>query len=756
MPLLWLSLAFLLGLLLGDGLPGAPAWLWLVFAALSVPLVIIESRWGSPLPSLARWRAFTRLPAAALLLAVLIGAGRYRLAHLPPNQHDLAWYNDRGALTLTGVIANDPAPNHLQPRLTIRVDQLVSEAGASQAVRGRLQVTLPPGDWRYGDRLQLTGIPRTPSENADFSYRDYLERHGISSIMYRPQIRVLARGRGNWLMAGLYALRRRGYEVIQAGLPLPEAALLSGILLGVESDIPQELNRAYQVTGTAHIIAISGFNMSILAGLIALLVGRWVRVRWRAFLVTIGAIALYTLLVGANPPVVRAAVMSGMSLFGAQIGRRGVGLNTLAFNAAAMSLISPDLPWDIGFQLSFCATLGLVLFAEPAQDAIHAWLERRSASPAIRALAGGFNEYLLLTLAAQVAVLPVLAYHFRRVSLISVIANPLVLPPQPLILILGGAAMLLGIIWLPLGRVGLALVWALLAYSNRVVEALARVPVAEVPVGSFAPLLVIACFAALLLASPVTRKLFAIRLRVSPMVILTAGALMVLLLWRAALARPDGMLTVTVLNQPGGTAVLARTPGGEMLLLDAGESANALGDALSQRAPPLGARIDWLLVSRVESGRLYALASLVERYPIGGALIPAEALESSAGERLEDALYQRRTPLIPLSGTGRCVGNDELRACLQPAGDATVFTLNYGEFHLLVPGEAPPAALLTVGGRSIVLLDGVENLADWLATQPQALVLPERSEACPACLDLSAYRWITFRTDGQRLWVSGE
>jgi competence protein ComEC len=228
-------------------------------------------------------------------------------------------------------------------------------------------------------------------------------------------------------------------------------SLLAGILLGVENGIPQRVQQAFQDTGTAHIIAISGFNISIISALFAslfiLLLGK--RRRWLAAGLSLVVIAFYAVLVGAGASVVRAAIMGGLTLFAVQLGRRQDGLNSLAFVAALMVLFNPILLWDVGFQLSFMATLGLVLYAGPLSQAFTRLASARLPQATVERLTHPVGEYFLFTLAALLTTLPVTVYHFQRLSLSSLVANPLVLPAQPPVMVLGGLAVLLGLIFQP-------------------------------------------------------------------------------------------------------------------------------------------------------------------------------------------------------------------------------------------------------------------------------------------------------------------
>ncbi len=163
-------------------------------------------------------------------------------------------------------------------------------------------------------------------------------------------------------------------------------------------------------------------------------------------------LSLYTVLVGADAAVVRAAIMGGFALFARQVGRRQQALNTMAFTAALMALGDPQVPWDVGFQFSFAATLGLVLYAQPMQDGFANLLSRRMEKSKARKIAAPVGEYILFTFAAQITTLPIMAYHFGAISWVAFLANPTILPTQPPTMTLGGLALILGVLYLPLGN----------------------------------------------------------------------------------------------------------------------------------------------------------------------------------------------------------------------------------------------------------------------------------------------------------------
>jgi competence protein ComEC len=186
------------------------------------------------------------------------------------------------------------------------------------------------------------------------------------------------------------------------------------------------------------------------------------------------AIAAYTVLVGAQASVVRAAIMGSIGLVGQAIGRRQAGANTLVFTAATMCAFNPGVLGDAGFLLSFFATLGLILYAEPLQTWFANLASRRMSSELAQRISGPVGEYFLFTTAAQATTLPVILVIFGRLSISSAVANPLILPAQPPVIVLGGIAVMAGMALPQAGDLLAHLVTPLLAYTIQIVEWLGR------------------------------------------------------------------------------------------------------------------------------------------------------------------------------------------------------------------------------------------------------------------------------------------
>ncbi len=488
MTLFVLALVWLLGIGLGAQVPlSVPQWLILAVLPLAASLLFRHRR--SAL-------------VFGLLLVLFLGATRYQANFQEPTPDDIRRLNDLGELVrLTGIVVDYPDERDSYTGLRVRVEEVEQDEGTRPAQGLVLVYASRRTDWAYGDVVEAVGRLETPPEFPDFSYRDYLARQGIHSQMPLARVTRLDAGHGNPVLQRVYAYRAHAQAVLRVLIPEPEASLLAGILLGIESGIPAALRQAYNTTGTAHIIAISGFNIAIIAGLFSRLFTRWLGARRGALAALLG-IAVYTVLVGASASVIRAALMAGLAIVAQRTGRQGDALAGLGAAAIVMTAADPTTLWDVGFQLSFGATLGLVLYADPLKKAVVRTISRWTTNQRATRLAGPVGEYALFTLAAQVTTLPLTATYFHRLSLVSWLANPLVLPAQPAVMVLGGMAAMAGSVWLPLGRPLAWIAWPFVAYTNRMVEWFAGWPAASLPLGTVGPFVVGLYYALLIRVDP--------------------------------------------------------------------------------------------------------------------------------------------------------------------------------------------------------------------------------------------------------------
>ena len=720
MPLFWLSISFLAGILLA-ALQSLPHLVWLAFAGLAVFYAAISSRlfilichhWGRFLGRMLGFLPFwgiaglvrfqkilarMRLPAGWLLVAFCLGGFRYQSAQPIIRPTDLAFYNDTHEfIILDGWLVEPPDLRDQYSLLRLQVDRL-RFAGQTQArpVSGQLLVRTAPGvSWEYGDRLRLDGGLVAPPEQEDFSYRRYLARQGIYSYMATNQVMRVGSGEGNRVIAAAYHLRQRALDLVYQYWPDPEASLLAGILLGMEEGIPADVAEAFRDTGTAHIIAISGSNIAIIAGFVAATLGRLMDARRRFWVAGLSTLLVlgYAFLVGWDAAVVRAAIMGGVALFAAPFGRRPNGLNSLAFVASVMAFFNPNILWDVSFQLSFMATLGLVLFAGPFSEAFSQMMARRWGAGLAARLTGPVGEYVLFTLAAQLTTLPVILAQFERLSAVALLANPLILPAQPVVMATGGLALLSGLLFQPVGQFFAWFAWPFMRYTIVVVEGLGRIPGAAWVTGPVSPVFLLGLIALILVAGLFWEPLKGLLRRLADLLGGKAALLALLVLavsatlvWRMGLHAPDGRLHLYLFDTGGGEALLIQTPTGRHVLINGGARASQLSSELGRRLPLFDRHIDWLVVGGVRDEQIGALPVTVERYPPKAVLWTGPTAGSSSARTLYRQLTEAQVEMIePQTGLALDLGDGARLEFLAVTSRGAVLLLKWDNFRALLP-----------------------------------------------------------------------
>lgn len=784
LPFFWISLAFLAGIIFDRQFP-VRYDVWIILAGI---FFLLALRPRKP-AELLRLSTRTYLVIVLSIVSFSLGGLRYQLSLPKIDAFHIAWYNDRDYdLLITGTLAEPPDYRDTYTNLRLHVEAVDTGSG-DLPVKGLLLVRILPNEtYEYGEWIRLRGKLVTPPENEEFSYRDYLAGQGIHSYMTRSEVTRLPGNGGSPFRRAIYTFKNKALENIYRIFPDPEASLMAGILLGVDTGLPEDLQQAFKDTGTAHIIAISGFNIAIIAGIFFALFSRAFG-QLRGSIIAILGIALYTLLVGAEPAVVRAAFMGAISLTVRQLGRRNDGLNALMLSAVLMAAFNPNIPWDVGFQLSFFATLGLILYAEPFQAWAVRTIKRYTSEGTAQKVAAPISEYFLLTLAAQLTTLPIMAYHFKRISLVSLVANPFILPVQPAVMIVGGIAVILSLIWLPLGAIAAFAAWPFVAYTIRLVELFSLMPNGVIVLGDFSLWLVILFYVLLLswtLARHRVRQLFYGEQPDFPTIpSVTVAAIMVVLVmvtWRAAFTVPDGNLHLTFLDVGSADAVLIKTPGGRHILINGGPSASMLSDGLGRRIPPFNRRLDWLVIASTQENQLSGLPRVVERIPPANVLWAGNVEASFSARELEKWFIQESIPVIQAETDFELdLGDGAILHILNVNARGAVLLLEWEEFSALLPvgisfdvqeelryGEdIKTTSLLLLADSGYAPI----NPPQWIANlNPQLVILdvaagdPDglpHDETLEAIEDYPILRtdyngWIEVITDGTEMWIEVE
>lgn len=401
---------------------------------------------------------------SAGFIFLVFGSGYYywfEFRHLP-----ILPYGDK--IELSGTVEARPEDDGAKAKVVFEPDK-------ASNFRGRLLLRMPSFPaYEYGDRLKISGTVEKPQNFEGFDYRGYLGRQLIFGIVRTPEINLIGRDDtiGRKILRSLFHFSSNFEDAINQSIAEPEASLASGILLGVKRNIPADLMDDLSKTGLTHIIALSGYNVTIIVVMFSALTALWLGRRW-TFLAGSFLVLVFVAMTGASSSVVRAAIFSLMILFGKTIGRQGDQTNLMLLAAVAMLLFNPYiLRWDTGFQLSFLAFAGLIYLA----PIIKRWLEKSRS----KRLPEGIKMPLAETLSAQIFVSPILFWQFGRISFIAPIANILVLWIIPLSMGVTALTGFAGLFYRPLGIIFGGLLWPLMEYIIKVVEILAKVPFSSI------------------------------------------------------------------------------------------------------------------------------------------------------------------------------------------------------------------------------------------------------------------------------------
>ncbi|HEV8654851.1 MAG TPA: ComEC/Rec2 family competence protein [Candidatus Limnocylindria bacterium] len=473
-------------------------------------------------------------------------------------------------------------------------------------------------------------------------------------------------------------------------VPEPESGILLGIVLGERASVSPDLAYAFAVSGTTHLLAISGFNMTLVGAAVALALRGRARPPVRA-VATVAAIVAYSLLVGLAPSVMRAALMASVASCGLASGRRAATANALCVAVTAMLFADPAAIADLGFLLSASATAGLVLW--------QAALAARFA-----ALPGALREGLATTLAASAPTLPVVAAAFGRVSLVSPIANLVAVPLFPPLMLAGAAASAIGALSLDLARPVALVAYGCALALRTVVEAFAALPIAavSVPSGPVTGAIVALALVAVVRGAPhLGGRLHLPRIPMPALVAPRAALLAVpALVVAGVLAWPtaDPEVRVRALDVGQGDAYLVEI-GGATVLIDGGPDPARLMDELGASLPPWRRRIDVVALTHAHLDHGAGLIAVLDRYEVGMTLEPVGLNAGPLADLWAAAITRAHAERRALRAGQRLHVADAVITVLSPEPDPRVDTpslvlrVERGRFSALFMGDATDEAL---------------------------------------------------------------
>ena len=705
MPLVYISIGWLAGI-------------WIASQLALTDLAILLAAFV-PIAGLILWWRETRWQMIWLAALWSVFGAFWFIVRLPHfDQNSLNNYNNTDQVTLEGVIDAEPDVRDTYINLRVNTDRLTLPDGTTRPINGLVLVKPSrPAEFKYGDRIEVAGNLVTPPEFATFSYADYLAKQNIFSMIERPRIIFIAHDQGSPILAAIFAFKDRARHVIRSILVEPEAALLNGILLGDDAALPVSVQNDFRSTGTTHIIAISGYNITLLISIISAITVRLFG-RRRSFWILIVGLLAYTIMVGASASVVRASIMGGITLLAIYLGRQGAAINSLFLAGLIMTVIDPNTLFDVGFQLSFAATLGLIVYARSFADATQKLITRLFSNRVAKTIVEVINDALLVTLAAQVASLPLLVYYFRQISWISIIVNPLVLPAQTGVMVFGLISLFVGLFIIPLGSIVAWSAWVFLAWTINVIHLFALIPNGSIPLDYVSPIVPVIYYAALIFITWRARSHVPLQLKwITPRRLIFAGGMALVLIGVALSWQPDGQLHIIALDVDG-NPTLVRTPQGKQILIGGSSSPSGLLSALGQQLPFWDRDIDLVIVPEANVPRLNGLLAVLDRYAISQVIAVDVLPNSPAGREWQSALSKLHLNQVPISATSTI----DLEPGVSINFDGSIALIKaYGNVIGLGPSDT--AQINLIGGPVAALPNNPQLILAWQAVLSDTRVI---------------------------------
>ena len=654
LPLVPVAVALAAGIALAPWSSETVAWgLWL--GAMVVGLLAVALDWQ-------------RLGAVGLLAGVMaLGALRAAPPPLPADHVARLALPARGVVV--GRLASTPAAGAMRTRLVLDVESVGGEART-----GRLQLTA------YGDALDLVVGQRIRAEArlvapvgfrnpGGFDYVARLARDGVhvTGSARADQVTALEPPQPPWHER----VRRTAITTIEQTLPPSSAALLTGLLLGERRSLPPEIDEGFRRAGVYHVLAVSGFNVALVASSVFLL-ARMAGLRRRYAAVGAGVLVLaFGAVVGPQPSVVRAVVMALIVLAAVLLDRDTEVVNSLAAAAVLILALRPGDLVEPGFQLSFAATGGLVLAPRPPRMLLAA---------------------VTASIAAHLAVLPISLSHFHQVSLVGPLANLAVVPLAAVATVVGLAGAALSFASVTAAAVAFEAAWPVLLALRGVVALAASVPSALVYLPA-PPVTAVAAYAVALLLAATAWRARRARPQVTRSAGMLAGAALALAIGLAAwpLARPpDGRLRVAILDVGQGDALVIEGPDGGAVVVDAGPGGrNRLDTGERVVAPYLWSRgllrVRATVVTHEDLDHAGGMPAVRARFP------HAEAWSAADLVARPRALGGAVLSALPIVGGPR------------PNDGALVLRVEYGAATFLLASDIPGAVEHALVRRGVVL-----------------------------------------------------
>jgi len=558
-----------------------------------------------------------------------IGAIQYKYLN-DYNTGKMIKYSDQ-QVTIKGIVNSEPNVGETKTSYILQTEQITTN-GIQKSLTAKVILNTLNSNSRYdyGEEIIVTGtltIPKGRRNPGGFDYRNYLAQSGVSATVFalKEDIKDNLLNKANIFVKTGLMLREKIVNVIKRSMPSEQAALLNGMLIGYREDLSDEVQKAFSDSGLTHIMAVSGANVAFIVFPLIFLFRKVIKLKLKTSnIIVIGVLVIFTYITGFQPSVLRAVIMATVVLVGQMLMRETDIYTTISFSAILLLLYNPSTLFNIGFQLSFVATLSIVLLCKNIKRVI-----------SFKYLPNIITDVISITLAAQIGVLPIIILYFNNVSLISIVSNVLVIPIVGIITVLGSIMAIVGNINIFFSQVIGLLNSPFLTFVLYVTKTVSAIPYAVLKVTTPSMLMVLIYYCVVLFFmwyKPLKK------IKIKPIYYITGLSVLLIVIGLTYLT-PKKLETVFI-DVGEGDSVFLRTYSGKTVLIDGGgfnarlNPGKSIGDSVI--IPFLldygVSNLDMIIATHGHDDHIQGLEAVLKGFPVKELLIPDIADKTAFGK----------------------------------------------------------------------------------------------------------------------------
>jgi len=684
-PIFWLTLLYVFGLILGS------------FSSLQIYPILITIFAVLLILIFGHLKSSKFEKALALLLFLLLGLFLFTFnVKRVENGQLVQCAKDKKMVIAKGVIVGDSLSKGDKIVFDLKINE-INDGKKIFSVSEKTRVNVQRGydlKIKLGQSVLIEGTPYMPSNIDSFDYKKYLLRKRVGTLFSVYPKGITICGENKTYIA---ALREKLKAQAEEALSLEQSVLLNGILLGDRSGISDVVNDDFAKAGVAHLLAVSGLHVGIVAGIVFLLFSR-VSLPVRSIF-AIAAVIFYAILVGNQPSVLRASIMLIIGYFGWLLAKEKDILSAISAAALILLVYDPFMIYSVGFQLSFLATLGIIFITPIIQSVLNSPFKK-------------LNMAISVTLGAQLGVVPISVYYFQRLPLMTTISNLVVTPFLAPTFFAGMAASFAGLFSRCFAAPFYKLTGFFLNFLRSSAGLFASIPGSNINFTRPSILSVSGYYGALIGGLfYVKRKKFSLNLKW--LVVFFLLVLSFVVWFQVGESTLPKNFTVNFLDVGQGDSILIRAPKGETILIDGGESYNCLRNHFIQ----FGIRkIDLLVLTHPHADHVGGLPEVVRDYNVGMVLDGGQSHTSSLYMDFLSIIEEKGVAYkLARSGQKFLIGDEIQLIILHPQkefivgtdsdlnNNSVVIKLRYGEVSFLFTGDIEEEAEkeIILGGKDL-------------------------------------------------------